>query len=106
VSKEQLEELLEACITVRDKSKMKKGLIKNGETYENGKWQPCMEEGEYIVNTEVAEELLPTQCGFFFGSTEYDEWYMNDIIETIDILKRAIATTDFDREMVVYTSSW
>ncbi len=106
VTKEQLEELLETCIKVRDGSKLTKGLIKNGERYENGMWCPCMEEGEYIENPEVATELLPTQGGFFFGGTNYDQWYLADIKDTIEILTKAIETTDFDREMVVYTSSW
>ena len=26
-----------------------------------------------------AEELLPTRAGFFFGSTEYDDWYFGDV---------------------------
>lgn len=26
-----------------------------------------------------AEANLPTQAGFFFGSTDYDEWYFNDV---------------------------
>ena len=106
VSKEQLEELLETCIKVRDCSKLENGWVKNGERYENGQWLPCVEEGEYIVNPDIAEALLPTQDGFFFGSTSYDQWYMEDIIDTIDILTKALETTDFDTEMLVYTSSW
>lgn len=106
VSQEQLKELLDICIKVRDCSQIKKGQIKNGETLKNGKWCPIMEEGEYIVNPEVAEELLPTTDGFFFGSTDYDQWYIEDIIDTIDILTKALETTDFDREMIVYSSSW
>ena len=106
VSKEQLEELLETCIKVRDCSKLENGWVKNGERYENGQWLPCVEEGEYIVNPDIAEELLPTQGGFFFGSTSYDQWYMEDIINTIDILTKVLETTDFDMEMIVYTSSW
>lgn len=106
VSKEQLETLLEICIEVRDKSKMGKAWINNGETYANGQWCPNYVEGETVVNPEVAEELLPTQGGFFFGSTEYDQYYMEDIIDTIDILTKVLEATDFDREMIVYTSSW
>ena len=106
VSKEQLEELLDVCIKVRDCSKLENGWVKNGERYENGQWLPCVEEGEYIVNPEDAENLLPTQDGFFFGSTNYDQWYMQDIIDTIDILTKALETTDFDREMITYSSSW
>ena len=106
VSKEQLENLLSICIEVRDKSKMGKGWVKNGETYANGMWCPNYEEGATIINPEVAKELLPTQSGFFFGSTEYDEYYMQDIIDTIDIITTVLETTDFDREMVVYCASW
>ena len=106
VSKEKIEELLRVCVAVRDGSKMADGLIENGYTYENGKKKPFMEEGKYIVNTELAEELLPTQDGFFFGSTNYDEYYMEDIADTIDILQHALDTVDFDREMVVYSASW
>ena len=106
VSKEQLEELLGLCIKVRDLSKLEHGWVKNGETLANGKWCPCMEEGDYIVNPEVAEELLPTTGGFFFGSTEYDQWYMEDIVQTIDIITQVLETTDFDTHMIVYGASW
>ena len=106
VSKEKLEELLGICTTIQNECKMEKGYIKNGETLKNGMWCPIMEEGEYVSNPEIAEELLPTQSGFFFGSTDYDQWYMADIEDTINILKNALETVDFDREMVVYSSSW
>ncbi len=106
VSKEQLEDLLSICIEVRDKTKMSKGWVHNGDTLANGKWCPNYEEGNTIVNPEVARELLPTTGGFFFGSTEYDEYYMADIVSTIDILTKVLDTTDFDREMITYCSSW
>ena len=106
VRKEQLEELLEICIKVRDASEMVDGMIENGYTYENGKKVPFMENGKYIANPEIAEELLPTTDGFFFGSTNYDEWYMKDIESTIDILTNVLQTTDFDLEMIAYDSSW
>ena len=106
-SKEKLEELLEACIKVRDGSKLVDGMIENGYSYdENGARVPFMEEGKYIANPEIAEELLPTQSGFFFGSTNYDQWYIADIEETIDILTKVLETVDFDKEMVVYSASW
>lgn len=106
VSKEKLEELLDVCIRVRDGSNLVEGMIENGYSYENGKKVPFMEEGKYIANPELAEELLPTQDGFFFGSTNYDEYYMENIEDTIDILQHALDTVDFDREMVVYSASW
>jgi hypothetical protein len=50
-----------------------------------------------------AEELLPAASGFFFGNTDYDEWYYNDIDHTIVILKEAL--TD-DNASYYYSSSW
>ena len=32
-----------------------------------------------------AQKLLPTQDGFFFGGTEYDDWYFQYIEETLSI---------------------
>lgn len=36
---------------------------------------------------EVSEELLPTQSGFFFGSTNYDEWYYKDVEDCLKQMK-------------------
>ena len=53
----------------------------------------------------LAEESLPTTEGFFFGSTDYDEWYWNDIENTITGIDRALET--FGEEWsFYYQSSW
>ena len=52
------------------------------------------------------EELLPTQGGFFFGDTTYDEYYFSEVEETIRIINNVLETTDFEKELVVYQSSW
>lgn len=39
------------------------------------------------ANLEKNPEYLPPTEGFFFGSTAVDEWYWQDIIETIAVLK-------------------
>lgn len=41
-------------------------------------------------NHDLAEELLPTIEGFFFGDTEYDEDYFDNIQHTINILTEII----------------
>lgn len=107
VSKEQAEELLDICKKVKEGTQLEKGMVENGYRFdENGNRIPFLEEGMTIVNPEVAKELLPTQSGFFFGSTEYDEYYMQDIDATIEILTKALAEVDFEREMLVYSASW
>ena len=61
---------------------------------------------EILCNPDVAELRLPTQGGFFFGSTEYDDWYISDIKHTMDIITTVLETTDFDTQMIYYVSSW
>ena len=106
VTSEQLNELLDICKLIKQQCILTKGKIANGYHFENGKEVPIMKDGEYVENPEVAAEYLPTQSGFFFGSTEYDQYYMEDIESTIDILTKVLEETDFDKQMVVYTSSW
>ena len=50
----------------------------------------------------LAESLLPSASGFFFGGTDYDEWYYNDIENTIKILEEALE----DGDEFYYSSSW
>lgn len=45
---------------------------------------------EVKANPDKAPELLPTQEGFFFGGTEYDEWYFENIDYTIEQLSRLL----------------
>lgn len=54
----------------------------------------------------TAMSLLPVRKGFFFGNYDYDDWYKEDLEETVKILKKVLKTTDFETEMVFYLSSW
>ena len=104
VSKENLEDLLKLCETVLKSSILIKGKIKNGERYENGKMEPIMEDGKYIKNPLIAKKLLPTESGCFFGNTEYDQYYIQDIENTIKIIKEALK--DANNGDFYYSSSW
>ena len=35
-----------------------------------------------------AKELLPTRGGFFFGSTDYDEWYFSNVKDCLSKMKK------------------
>ena len=106
VTKEILEELLDTCEEVLNASELVSGQIVNGYRYENGKEIPCMEDGEYIKDPSVAKELLPTTSGFCFGGTDYDQWYYEDIQYTANKIREILETTDFEKEMIYYVSSW
>lgn len=50
------------------------------------------------------KDILPTTSGFFFGGTEYDEWYFENLEETIEIVKKCLKLpVEWDFE---YHSSW
>lgn len=59
-----------------------------------------------IDNKELAREILPTRSGFFFGDTEYDDWYFDDIRTTYVELKEILRTTDFDKYEILYFEWW
>lgn len=57
-----------------------------------------------LANPKKASELLPTGAGFFFGSTDYDQYYRQDLESTVAIIDRALALPEaWDFE---YQSSW
>lgn len=59
---------------------------------------------QVLADRSKAAELLPTASGFFFGSTDYDEGYFQDIEATIQIINDCLAlpnSWDFE-----YRSSW
>lgn len=58
-----------------------------------------------LAEPEKAPDLLPTRGGFFFGSTEYDEWYLGYVKETRDFLKAFIP--NFDKfDLISYQACW
>lgn len=59
-----------------------------------------------IKYPDLAEKLLPTKSGFFFGGTGYDKWYFEDLEYTVNQIKKILEETDFETEMLYYVSSW
>ena len=50
--------------------------------------------------------LLPPQGGFFFGSTDIDQWYWRDLENTIEQLERILALPELSDLSFSYHSSW
>jgi len=40
---------------------------------------------EVLANPDKAEQILAPKGGFFFGSTEINDWYMDDLKHTVEI---------------------
>lgn len=57
-------------------------------------------------SAEDAVKQLPPQEGFFFGSTDVDEYYWEDIAETVRILTPLVADPQACIDGLYYQSSW
>lgn len=106
VSREQLRDLRKLCKRVLKSTELIEGHVLMGTTYSSehpegrDDWNP----GKVLSDARLAEELLPTTSGFFFGGTAYDEWYWRDLERTVEIIDKALVLPDdWDFE---YQSSW
>jgi DNA repair exonuclease SbcCD ATPase subunit len=61
---------------------------------------------DVLEDHSKAEQLLPRSSGFFFGSTDYDDYYFEQVQNTYDILMSIVSAGDADTQEYVYQSSW
>lgn len=57
-----------------------------------------------LDDNSKAEDELPTQSGFFFGSTAYDEWYIHDVKDTKKQLTKVLKGLKDDEQCLIYFS--
>jgi hypothetical protein len=87
------------------------------ETFQDGvdECQPSLVDPEVLkdlfdkiltINKKNAKAILPTAGGFFFGGTEYDEYYWQDIEELKKFLIHLFDGQDFEEHTLVYRASW
>ncbi|HTU12430.1 MAG TPA: hypothetical protein VMG08_16180 [Allosphingosinicella sp.] len=109
VSSDHLSELLDACERVIEASELVDGEVYMGTVYDQAhpKGKVLTQPGRVIKDPNVAKALLPTQSGFFFGSEEYDEDYLGNVVATRDWIVRTLEELgDGARADIVYHSSW
>jgi hypothetical protein len=59
-----------------------------------------------LADHSLAQELLPTQSGFFFGSTDYDEWYFSDVEDCKQQMEKLLSMYDEDTDVIFFIMSW
>ena len=60
---------------------------------------------EVLNDHNKADGLLPTVSGFFFGNTEYDEYYYDSLERTTIMLDKILGETNPNQD-IYYSSSW
>ena len=58
-----------------------------------------------LKDRSLALELLPPVSGFFFGSTEVDEWYFEDLQRTVSFCDKGLEAIK-EGKTVFYQASW
>lgn len=53
-----------------------------------------------------AKQLLPTQEGFFFGSTEYGDYYYDDVKEVGEWAIKVVEETDAEKDIIIMHCWW
>lgn len=102
VSRNQLLDLRNLCHTVINNSVLEES---SEDTTDYNKGGCCEKKPpKKIKDSSVARNLLPSHPGFFFGSYEYNEYYIQDLKDTIDIIDRCLELPDeYD---FYYMASW
>lgn len=63
-----------------------------------------------LADRDQAATLLPAQSGFFFGGTDYDEYYFDDVERTLKWLNGLLVKDTFDEKFkkwdFYYQASW
>ena len=102
VDRTKLEELIVTLHEVKnilETSPKKKVQVKNG--WSNG--EDTFVEIEVPEDSEKLDDLFPTSSGFFFGGTEYDEYYQEQVNETIELITDLLKDDTGD---YYYQASW
>lgn len=75
IDKQQIEDLIDICVEVLE-----------------------------TKNEYVSETLLPTACGFFFGSTEYDRYYYENVEDVLFTFRNILK--DLKDDEVILMQCW
>ncbi|MCK8605686.1 hypothetical protein LNP18_06160 [Leuconostoc citreum] len=58
-----------------------------------------------LQNPNEAEAIMPTSSGFFFGGTDYDAYYYQELQDTLAYLANEFKYNE-DKDILFYTESW
>ena len=61
---------------------------------------------QVLEDHSLAETLLPTQSGCFFGNTEYNNWYFDDVKKVYDKFSEIAEDFNSDEDMLAMVCWW
>lgn len=106
VSRDQLKELVRICKEVIASTELVPARIEVGFKYTAEKVERLMEDGMAVKDPTAAMEKLPTTAGFFFGGTQYDQYYFDDLKDTVTQVEAILNNPKLEKASIYYRSSW
>lgn len=109
VSPNQLSDLLDRCSKVIEASNLVDERMDEETVDDEDDPKGIAEQSprKVIEDATAARHYLPTRKGFFFGSTEYDERYLEDVVKTREWILHMFAERDKGAPGdIYYRSSW
>lgn len=103
---ETLIDLRDRCQIILDNSEIVDGDIEVSKIFRDDKIIPVYAEGKIIKDSKIAEYLLPTRDGFFHGSMDYDEYYIESLKYTIEDLNELFEQDGWDDYIYLYYPYW
>lgn len=98
IAKSELEALQDACLEI---GKMKPCRVEYHKATD--KWDSDRMVNVYSdADIKRCAEILPTQSGFFFGSTDYDEWYFRAVKEVCVWVTGVLQNLEDDEVVLMY----
>lgn len=61
---------------------------------------------QVLKEKSKAKTLLPNIEGFFFGSTEYDEMYFDNVELVLQRFQYLLKTFNFEKDKLIMSCSW
>ena len=100
ITREQLEELQDKCLVI---SSMKPSRVELYKPDKETPWDKARVVNVYSdKDKQRCAEILPTCPGFFFGSTDYGEWYFADVKEVLTWVTGVLKDLEDDEVVLMY----
>lgn len=104
VTKDDLLALRACCEIVVNESVLIEGMVTVGQRWGPEGCEDIEVLGKTVDNPEIAMRYLPPKQGFFFGTYDIDQYYIDQLKHTIPIIDEALAVPD--SVPLYYQSSW
>lgn len=107
-SKKHTEDFRKRNFLITWVEKVRNGEVENCETYslEKEQLESLLADIDRVLeDNSLAEELLPTCEGFFFGNTKYDDYYFADLRDARERIGQMVADME-DGETADFWSWW